>query len=330
MTNETERVLDDLVRTLRVVHGCHTVLLYGSRARGAEDTASDVDVLGVTASGPTKRLLKVVEGVVIDAFVEPESALEELSEAALRFEHGRVLWEEDDYGTRLLERVAAKAAAGPTPLDAEADRSARLWLYRTLRRSRHGYDDAGDLASLQRRAWLQAELLTEYFRLREQWYRGVKVSVAWLAAHDPPVYQRVARALRHDASYADLEEAVDAVLALPEPRLAHHAVLRTIDAVKGSDDANRFRKTMRKAFEQGRVERLPDTSREDLLGTFRAKVRAADLYGAEIPGLRALAEALATSSHERVAVWRFEGSRSTCELYTDASGKELIGWTIPV
>ncbi len=328
--SETERVLDDLVRALRVAHGCHTVVLYGSHARGAEDSTSDLDVLGVTASGTPKRLLKVAEGIVIDAFVEPESALEVLTESALRFEHGRVLWEEDDYGTRLLERVAALAAEGPPRLEAEADRSARLWLYRTLRRTKQSYDDDDDLASLQRRALLQSELLTEYFRLRERWYRGVKLSVAWLATHDPPVYQRIARALRHEASYDDLEQAVDAVLALPEPKLPHHAVLRTIDAVRGDDDANRFRKTMRRAFEQGRVERLPEAPRDDLLGTFRAKVRAADQYGAEIPGLRALSDALATTHHERVVVWRFQGSRTTCELYTDGSGAELIGWAIPV
>ncbi|MEZ4409069.1 MAG: hypothetical protein R3A52_21750 [Polyangiales bacterium] len=159
----------------------------------------------------------------------------------------------------------------------------------------------------------------------------MKVSVAWLAANDPPVYQRLSRALRHDASYADLEEAVDAVLALPEPRLAHHAVLRTIDAVKGSDDANRFRKNMRKAFEQGRVERLltPRARTSSAPSARRCAPRTSTAQrspGSAPSRLRALA----TSTRERVAVWRFEGSRSTCELYTDASGQELIGWTIPV
>lgn len=328
--SDTERVLDDLVRTLRVTYGCHTVILYGSHVRGADDTASDIDMLGVTASGGHKHLLRVVEGIIVDAFVEPESAFDTIEESSLRFEHGRVLWEENDFGTRLLARVSERAAEGPPPLDVETDRAVRLGLFRTLKRSRHGYDDDDDLASLQRRASLQGELLADYFKLRGQWYRGVKLAAEWLATHDPRVSEKVAKALRRGASYGDLEEAVGAVLALPEPRLVHHAVLKAIDAVEGADEAKGFRETMRRAFEQGRVEHLPDVSRDDLIGTLKAKVKAADLYGAEIPGLRALAETMNKVNFAHVATWRSQDSRNTYELYTDLTGANLIGWMIPV
>ncbi|MEZ4409070.1 MAG: hypothetical protein R3A52_21755 [Polyangiales bacterium] len=76
--------------------------------------------------------------------------MEDLSEAALRFERSRVLWEEDDYGTVLLERVAAKAAA-QTLRRSTPSRPLRAAVALPHAAPWHGYDDAGDLASLQRR-----------------------------------------------------------------------------------------------------------------------------------------------------------------------------------
>ena len=44
-------VLQQIIDELRATHGCHTFILYGSRARGDFTPSSDYDILGIRPSG---------------------------------------------------------------------------------------------------------------------------------------------------------------------------------------------------------------------------------------------------------------------------------------
>jgi predicted nucleotidyltransferase len=51
-----EQTLAEIVQTLTVDHGCHAVILYGSRARGDFQSTSDWDVAGIREVGTTAPL----------------------------------------------------------------------------------------------------------------------------------------------------------------------------------------------------------------------------------------------------------------------------------
>ena len=107
-----------LVTELKEQHGCHTVVLYGSRARSDWTEASDYDVLGIREGGPAVRDARAWRDGWLDAFIAPEAGLLDLDPGALKLLGGRVLVERDGLGTRLLEAVTAYHDAGPPPLAA--------------------------------------------------------------------------------------------------------------------------------------------------------------------------------------------------------------------
>ena len=49
------QILEAITQELCDQHGCHTVILYGSRARGDATEASDYDILGIRDSGVSFR-----------------------------------------------------------------------------------------------------------------------------------------------------------------------------------------------------------------------------------------------------------------------------------
>jgi predicted nucleotidyltransferase len=197
--------LSEITRLLVDRHKCHTVILYGSRARGAADESSDWDVLGVRAEGPSIREALSLGDAWLDAFIHPESHFEKLDEGTLRFLGGRVLVDQHGFGKRLLERVAAFEKQGPPPLADEA--AIRAWYPKMLARIARG-----DIEARYRRAWLRFDALEAWFRLRRMWYRGPKESFAYLAAHDPAAYAVFARALDPAATDDDLAALVASVL----------------------------------------------------------------------------------------------------------------------
>src|SRR5438874_429015 len=56
-----------IVRELVEMAKCHTVLLYGSRAKKSPDPQSDYDVLGIISAGEPSTENRLVDGVQMDA-----------------------------------------------------------------------------------------------------------------------------------------------------------------------------------------------------------------------------------------------------------------------
>jgi hypothetical protein len=198
--------LEALVAELRDTHGCHTIILYGSRARGDWTTESDYDVVGIRDRGPAFRDARPWRGSFLDAFIYPESAVTAASDERLHWLGGRVLTERGDLGRRLLAGLAAIEAAGPGPLAADDATTRRVWMRKMLDRVARG-----DLEGHYRRAWLQFQALEDYFALRGLWYRGPKEAFTWLATHDPETLQAFERALAPDASMDALKAKVERV-----------------------------------------------------------------------------------------------------------------------
>jgi predicted nucleotidyltransferase len=199
--------LQEIERILVDRHGCHTVILYGSRARGDAKPESDWDVVGVREKGDSVREVRALGEGWLDAFVHPEDHFQKLDEGALRFRRGEVLVDRKGFAKELLARIAAFEDKGPPPLSPDAEATLRAWYPKML-----GRIAREDVEGRYRRAWLLFEALEAWFRLRKKWYRGPKESFAWLAAHEPAAHAAFARALDPAATLDDLSALTACVL----------------------------------------------------------------------------------------------------------------------
>ncbi|HMF42203.1 MAG TPA: nucleotidyltransferase domain-containing protein [Polyangia bacterium] len=193
-------------------HACHTVILYGSRARGNADDRSDVDLVCIREGGPSLRDARVVDGLYFDAFIYPEDALAAVDPVLLRILGGRALRQRGGAGTALLDRVRDLFAKGPDRLAAD-DRNMRIvWAHKTLARLRR--DD--EIETRYRRMSFLVQALEDYFALRTLWFLGPRDAFAWLQIHDDVACSAFEAAMHSDADPTVLAALVTVVYgALP-------------------------------------------------------------------------------------------------------------------
>jgi GNAT superfamily N-acetyltransferase len=195
-----EPILDKLVQELREKHACHTVVLYGSRARGDFTAASDYDVLGIRDGGELLRDARPWEGSYLDAFIYPAHLLAEPPEHLLDLRQGRILLEKGSVARDLLTKLQERFAKGPTLLRADEFEAIRVWHDKAIDRIR-----LGGLQGDFRRLELVARLLEDYFLMRGEWYLGPKASFQHLERHEPGLLALFRAALESSASLADIE-----------------------------------------------------------------------------------------------------------------------------
>jgi hypothetical protein len=193
------------------VHGCHTAIVYGSRARGDATPDSDVDLLCAREGGTAVRDARVVGGVYLDAFVYPESAFKTLDPSFLRILGGTVVQERDGFGSTLLARVREMHDRGP-PVTPDDERQALVvWSQKMLDRIR----GRRDVEVAYRRMFLLVRALEDYFSLRNAWFRGEKEAFAWLRQHDRSTYVLFERAAQPSPDDTALPALVRAVYGVP-------------------------------------------------------------------------------------------------------------------
>jgi predicted nucleotidyltransferase len=198
-------LLQELLTVLGERHGGHTVILYGSRARGTHRPDSDYDLLLVReGEGPVEQFISTWRGLQVDAFVYPESALDpERDVGLIRIRKGVTLRDDKGFGARLIQRVREVFERGPRPLSAETAASKRAWVEKMLQRiSRR--DRAPVLADYRRVSLLQ-QLLELYFEFRGLWYLGEEEGLGWLFSHDPRAYAAFTAALTPGAPFEAIE-----------------------------------------------------------------------------------------------------------------------------
>jgi hypothetical protein len=205
--------LDLLADELCAKHRAHTVILYGSRARGVPRSSSDIDVFVLRDDGPATSDHRRWCGLWLDAWIYPARDAEAPEEALLRLVGGRVLRQRDGLGDALLARVQAMRDAGPPALTAERSALCVTWLLKTAARVREASPD--DLEAMLRRAALLNEALESYFVLRARWYPGPRAALALLTEEDPATHACFAAALRDPQQ--DLDALVRRVIAGGDP-----------------------------------------------------------------------------------------------------------------
>jgi predicted nucleotidyltransferase len=196
----------ELAEELRARHGCHTVILYGSRATGEARAGSDYDLAGFGPADRTYREARKWRGVYVDVFVHPEARLLESSPDILSLREGVVVFERDGAGTRLLARLEEIYRAGPERLPDDEITARKVWAWKMLERAAHP-----DVEADYRRAWLLMMLLEDWFAVRHRWFLGPKRSLRWLQENEPRAHAAFAAALRPGADLETIRRLVEEV-----------------------------------------------------------------------------------------------------------------------
>lgn len=203
---EIDSNLQKIIHELTVVYGCHTVILYGSRARGDHTLQSDYDVMGIRATGEKLRDAREVNGAYWDLFVYSDSEIAAPTVDQIHIRGGVVLLERDQIGTRFLLALDELFQKGPKPLPRDELQTKKVWAKKMLDRAAIG-DDEGNY----RRTWLQFALLEDYFAFRHQWYLGSKAALQWLKANDSAGFQLFSQCLKSPSDLQLLKQLAEHV-----------------------------------------------------------------------------------------------------------------------
>ena len=175
----------ELVAEILRRHGAHTVILYGSRARGDDTATSDVDMIAVRATGGPHRDVAAWRGLSLDVHVHDEAGLAALIEQRTPdLVHARVLAQREGYGDAVVARVRERLAIPPVPLSDDDWRA--LWAWATKMRARVRHPDA-TLAAFHR-ATLLVEALPSWAQVRRRWFFGGKAALGEFSRTDPALH----------------------------------------------------------------------------------------------------------------------------------------------
>lgn len=209
--------LDRFVHVLEHEHSCHTVILYGSRARGMHTPTSDYDLLGIRQQGEDTRDARWINGAFLDAFIRSEKTVLTEPQAFLHLHGGVCLRDPKGMGADLLDQVTHALQSPPAEIPPAEIDARRTWCIKTIARIRNA--STGDLEAQYRLHWLLVDILEFYFVLRRRHYLGPKESFRWLAEHDPAAHRAFANALKPGADIESIERMV-ALVVEPERSVA--------------------------------------------------------------------------------------------------------------
>lgn len=195
-----------LVAEMVRAHAAHTVILYGSRARGDATAESDVDVVAFSDVTATTRDARRWSGMFLDVFVHPTALAGEIDDDQLKLVGGRVLLDARGLGATLLERLAEREARGPDTLPESEVAMRRVWIHKMLARVRRD-----DLEARYRHHWLLFQILEDDFAFHGEWFKGPKRSLHDLRERRPETHAALVEALAPGAPIAALERLVDCV-----------------------------------------------------------------------------------------------------------------------
>jgi hypothetical protein len=200
-------LLRSIMGDVKKKHRCHTLILYGSWARGDATAASDYDLLAIQDhSDKVVRDARQWKGIYLDIFVYPEKSLRPADLLTVR--GGKVLFQKNRIGATLLASIDKVFARGPKPLSSDELWARKVWARKMVDRAR-SCDPEGNF----RRVWLLTALLEDYFLFQHRWYEGPKAAFKWLRENQPEVGAQFERALEPGADLSAISDLVETVVA---------------------------------------------------------------------------------------------------------------------
>ncbi|MHB1221761.1 MAG: nucleotidyltransferase domain-containing protein [Gammaproteobacteria bacterium] len=202
-----QKLIDEIKVYILQRHQCHTVILYGSRARGESKDTSDYDIIAIREHGELIKDCKIFNGFYLDAFIYSEDEIANPDPSLIRINDGIVLCQRDSLGDKLLNQISLMFQQGPTKTPNWEKLEITIWVEKMLNRVKND-----DIEGNFRRCWLLYSLLECYFKLRDLWYLGPNKAFLWLKKNDSIVYIRFKEALEPGASIDTIEHLMNAVL----------------------------------------------------------------------------------------------------------------------
>jgi hypothetical protein len=211
---------DALIDYLEENYGCHTLILYGSRAIGYATEKSDWDVIGLYEGGRQDWCHTRLNGVgEVNAYLYPASmaaydsknpsALYKPIQYFLRLRFGRVLVEEAGIGTSIVQRAQKMYDQGPPPMPTNFESTLR-----------HQYYDyylpklaSGTMEPMEKhfhKARMMSLTLDNYFMLRGKWWgMSARDSFIEMELHEPEFFHAFEKALEPNAPIQAIEALVE-------------------------------------------------------------------------------------------------------------------------
>lgn len=196
MANEiNDEIINNIIKILQDEFICHTIILYGSRARNDFNDISDYDVIGFSDScEDTQRQSIISSGKYLDLWVYPTKKLYTPEASMVRVKDGVVLKQKDSLGNEFLSLIQ-KITNKSIPLwEVELQ---KVWALKMLERA-----SLDDLEGKYRKHWLIYSLLEIYFMVHDIEYMGCKVALYWLQKNDTKFYE-LFKSMLDDGSLLD-------------------------------------------------------------------------------------------------------------------------------
>lgn len=206
MPKANDPILNSIVRELKNKYRCHTIVLYGSRARGLTTVTSDYDVIGVRRAGEKTRIAKEQKGYFWDVFVYPEKDLRKLNDQHVSWKNARIIYGDGPYGRGLLRRIKQLLQKPYQPQPQYEIDAVKIWAKKQLARC-----EVGDIQGLYRRAEFQAALINDYFMVRKKRFLGPKAGFSWIEEKDPQTFRLIRRTLKSPSNLSFLKAAASRV-----------------------------------------------------------------------------------------------------------------------
>jgi len=202
---------EDIVEELKS-HGVHTIILYGSRARGDFTPTSDIDIIGFRNQGENFRIARWDKKYqcYLDIFVE---TFKELDESYFKLAEGKVLLEQDDFGKELIDKVKLEILL-PNVLSRNELEMRAVWYQKMVERAK-----TQDIEGLYRYQWALNALIDDYFVFRGKHFFGPKQGFQYLKKYNPKCYDLYLSALQSTLEISKLQALVNAIIDVPEVNL---------------------------------------------------------------------------------------------------------------
>lgn len=172
-------MFDGLVNTLKKRYNFHTLIVYGSFAKGNFDEESDIDMIAFREDPEPLEDKSWYEGRQLDLWVYSDTQMN-TPESYLHVKDGVVLLDEKQLACPFLEAVEDHFQKGPEKISFQDKKNRIEWQRKMLKRTLKQ-----DLEGCFRLHWLLTDSLQIYFEIIEKWYLGSKSSFEWLEANDP-------------------------------------------------------------------------------------------------------------------------------------------------
>lgn len=205
---KTNPVINAIIDELTKIYHCHTIILYGSRARGDFTETSDYDIAGITDKSIKKEWIArfdEINHIYHDIFIYPENELFEPNESHLQMSDGIILTEQNGFGTRLLNQLNTLIDE-PLASDVNELRGRAIWYKKTLSRA-----EANDLEGKYRQIWMIHSLLEDYFFFRDLRFLGPKKAFQYLELHDKTTLGLFAKVLNDPINTEKLKTLIMAI-----------------------------------------------------------------------------------------------------------------------